>query len=55
MRSQLSSVIADEILDSLNLIVWVDDSQIVDLRVIKRYSAQPQLTIDVEALDDFFA
>jgi Holliday junction resolvase RusA-like endonuclease len=43
-----------KILDALNLIVWVDDSQIVDLRVRKRYSDQPQLTIEVSALDDFF-
>lgn len=44
-----------KILDSLNLVVWVDDSQIVDLRVIKRYSAQPKLTIDVTAIDGFFS
>ena len=44
-----------KILDALNLIVWVDDAQIVDLCVRKRYSAQPQLTIDIRTLDDFFA
>jgi Holliday junction resolvase RusA-like endonuclease len=44
-----------KILDALNLIVWVDDAQIVDLCVRKRYSTQPQLTIDIRTLDDFFA
>jgi len=45
----------EKILDALNLIVWVDDSQIVELHARKRYGIQPQLTIDVEPLDDFFA
>lgn len=44
-----------KILDALNLIVWTDDSQIVDLRVTKIYSTQPQMTIEVEQLDDFMA
>jgi Holliday junction resolvase RusA-like endonuclease len=43
-----------KILDGLNLIVWVDDSQIVELHARKRYSLQPQLTIDIEPLGDFF-
>ena len=42
-----------KILDSLNFVVWVDDSQIVDLTVRKRYSTQPQLTIDVERIGFF--
>lgn len=41
-----------KILDALNLIVWVDDSQIVDLRITKAYSPQPRLTIDIDAFDD---
>ena len=34
-------------LDALNGIVWVDDKQIVDERVQKRYAEQPGLTIRV--------
>ena len=30
-----------KILDALNLIVWADDSQIVDLRVVKFYGTRP--------------
>lgn len=33
--------------DALNGIVWKDDSQCVDSRVIKRYSASPALRIEV--------
>jgi len=44
-----------KILDALNLVVWVDDSQIVDLIVHKRYSMQPRLTITVDPIDDFLA
>jgi Holliday junction resolvase RusA-like endonuclease len=36
-----------KIVDALNSIVWRDDSQVVDARVIKRYSASPALTIEV--------
>jgi len=33
--------------DALNEIVWNDDAQIVDLRVIKRYSDTPALRVEV--------
>jgi Holliday junction resolvase RusA-like endonuclease len=33
--------------DSLNQIVWKDDSQVVDARVIKRYDPHPALRIEV--------
>lgn len=33
--------------DALNKIVWCDDSQIVDARVIKRYDSQPCLRVEV--------
>jgi Holliday junction resolvase RusA-like endonuclease len=33
--------------DALNKIVWVDDAQVVDLRVIKRYSDAPALRVEV--------
>lgn len=36
-----------KILDALNLVVWVDDSQIVDLSVLKYYSDQPRMEIVV--------
>jgi Holliday junction resolvase RusA-like endonuclease len=49
-----------KILDALNLVVWVDDSQIVDGRVQKFYSAAPSLTVRVTPLnggqdDDIFS
>ena len=33
--------------DALNEIVWKDNAQIVDLRVIKRYSDSPALRVEV--------
>lgn len=36
-----------KITDALNGIVWKDDSQVVDGRVIKEYSAEPALRIEV--------
>lgn len=36
-----------KITDALNGVVWKDDSQVVDGRVIKRYSEQPGLRIEV--------
>ena len=43
-----------KIVDSLNKIVWNDDSQVVDGRVIKLYSEKPELEITVEELTDLF-
>lgn len=37
--------------DALNSIIWHDDSQIVDGRVIKVYSEQPALRIEVNRID----
>lgn len=34
-------------IDGLNGVVWVDDSQITDLHVYKRYSHQPRLVVEV--------
>ena len=39
-----------KILDALNLIVWVDDSQVVEGRVRKFYSARPRTEIEVRTL-----
>jgi Holliday junction resolvase RusA-like endonuclease len=38
-------------LDALNLIVWADDAQIVDLHVTKRYSPAPGIVIRVSEID----
>ncbi len=35
--------------DSLNGIVWKDDAQLVDVRVVKRYGAEPGAVLTVEA------
>ena len=44
-----------KILDALNLIVWVDDSQIVDGRVRKSYSDKPGTWITVYPLEELFS
>lgn len=36
--------------DALNLIVWTDDAQIVDGRVLKWYSATPRTVVTVQPL-----
>ena len=38
--------------DALNLIVWVDDKQIVDGRVVKYYSKNPRTVVRVEPISD---
>jgi Holliday junction resolvase RusA-like endonuclease len=37
-------------LDALNNVVWRDDSQIIDVRCVKRYSERPRLRITVAPL-----
>lgn len=39
-----------KILDALNLIVWADDAQIVDGRVVKWYSDRPRMVISIRAV-----
>jgi len=41
-----------KMLDALNMIVWNDDSQIIDLRVVKTYSLTPQMIVAVSLADD---
>jgi len=41
-------------IDGLNTIVWVDDKQIVDGRVIKLYSDRPRLVIEVRPVGPYF-
>ncbi len=36
--------------DALNAVVWRDDAQIVDARIVKRYSDRPRLRIEVEQI-----
>ena len=40
-----------KMLDALNLIVWADDAQIVDGRVLKWYSARPRLVVTVQKIN----
>jgi Holliday junction resolvase RusA-like endonuclease len=40
-----------KMLDALNLIVWVDDAQIVDTHVVKRYGDKPGLWVDVYKIE----
>jgi Holliday junction resolvase RusA-like endonuclease len=42
-----------KMLDALNHIAWIDDAQIVDLRVRKFYSARPGMRIEVCVADIF--
>lgn len=46
-----------KILDALNLVVWTDDAQIVDGRVVKKFSDRPRMVITVRPADgkDVFA
>jgi Holliday junction resolvase RusA-like endonuclease len=37
--------------DALNGIVWADDSQIVEARIVKLYSESPSLRIEVQPLE----
>ena len=39
-----------KILDACNLIIWGDDSQIVDINAFKRYSVTPGMTITVDGV-----
>lgn len=41
-----------KMLDACNMIVWIDDSQIVDLTVSKRYSDSPRMVVEVREIED---
>jgi len=41
-----------KMLDACNLVVWTDDSQVVDLRVLKFYSTAPELRVRVEHINE---
>lgn len=40
-----------KILDALNLVVWVDDSQIVEMNIRKFYSDTPRMEVLVRGID----
>lgn len=39
-----------KLLDALNMVAWADDAQIVDLRVVKWYSARPRLAVSIREI-----
>lgn len=41
-----------KVIDALNLVVWVDDGQIIDGRVVKVYSDKPGFWITVTQVED---
>lgn len=43
--------VAKIILDGLNHIAWDDDTQVVEMMVIKRYSEEPMVAVIIEAID----
>nr|WP_270250323.1 RusA family crossover junction endodeoxyribonuclease [Coprococcus catus] len=43
--------IAKIILDALNKIAYVDDSQVIELSVIKRYAAEAKVIVHIEEID----
>lgn len=40
------------VFDAINGVVWRDDTQVVDLRVIKRYSERPGVLMQVERVEN---
>lgn len=43
--------VAKIILDGLNHVAWEDDTQVVDMMVIKRYSEEPMVAVLIEEFD----
>lgn len=43
--------VAKIVLDALNKVAWVDDTQVVEMMVIKRYSEEPMVAVTIEAID----
>lgn len=39
------------VFDAINGVVWGDDTQVVDLRLVKRYSARPGVSMLVEPME----
>ena len=43
--------VAKIILDGLNGVAWDDDTQVVEMMVIKRYSNEPMVAVIIEGID----
>jgi Holliday junction resolvase RusA-like endonuclease len=43
--------VAKIVLDGLNKVAWDDDTQVVEMMVIKRYSEEPMVAVTVEEID----
>lgn len=43
--------VAKIVLDGLNKVAWEDDTQVVEMMVIKRYSEEPMVAITIEEID----
>ena len=43
--------IAKIILDGLNKIAWEDDTQVIEMMVVKRYAEEPLVAVIVEEID----
>ena len=43
--------IAKAILDGLNGVAWADDTQVVELSVVKLYSGEPCVVVEVESVE----
>lgn len=43
--------IAKIILDGLNKVAWEDDTQVVELMIVKRYATEPMVAVMVKEID----
>ena len=43
--------VAKIVLDGLNKVAWEDDTQVVEMMVIKRYAEEPLVAVIVEEID----
>ena len=43
--------VAKIVLDGLNKVAWEDDTQVVEMMVIKRYAEEPMVAVTIEEID----
>jgi Holliday junction resolvase RusA-like endonuclease len=43
--------VAKIVLDGLNKVAWEDDTQVVEMMVIKRYGEEPMVAVTIEEID----
>lgn len=43
--------VAKIVLDALNKVAWEDDTQVVEMMVIKRYAEEPMVAVTIEEID----